>query len=130
MEYQIEELSPVKRSVKVEVPEEEVHAALGATIALYQRQTNMDGFRKGKVPSSIIEGRFKQQIYTEATTDLVNTHINQIMNELRVKPVSKIDYDGGEMERGKPFSYTLSFEVMPEFELPRLRRDRGGRRRA
>ncbi len=118
MEYQIEELSPVKRSVKVEVPEEEVHAALGATIALYQRQTNMDGFRKGKVPSSIIEGRFKQQIYTEATTDLVNTHINQIMNELRVKPVSKIDYDGGEMERGKPFSYTLSFEVMPEFELP------------
>ena len=118
MEYQVEETSPVKRTIKVEVPEEEVHAALGAAIALYQRTAQMDGFRKGKVPASVIEGRFKKQLYAEATTDLVNMHINEIMSELKLTPVSKIDYDGGELERGQAFSYALNFEIMPEFTTP------------
>lgn len=118
MEYQVQELSPVKRAVHVQVPLEEVHAALGAAIALYRRSADMDGFRKGKVPASIIEGRFKNQIYAEATTDLVNLHINEIISELKLQPLSKIDFDGGQLERDKEFSYTLSFEIMPEFQLP------------
>jgi len=118
MEYKVEEISPVKRAVHVSVPEEEVQAALGAAIAMYQRSTNIDGFRKGKVPASVIEGRFKKQIATEATTDLVNVHINQILGELKLQPLSGIDYDGETMERGVPFDYTLKFEVMPEFVLP------------
>ncbi len=118
MEYQVEQPTPVKRTIKVQVPAEEVQASLQTTIALYQRDTQMDGFRKGKVPMSVIEGRFKKQIYTEATTDLVNLHINQIMSELKFTPVSRIDFDGGELARGEDFSYALNFEVMPEFELP------------
>lgn len=118
MEYQVEQPTPVKRTIKVQVPAEEVLASLQTTIALYQRDAQMDGFRKGKVPMSVIEGRFKKQIYTEATTDLVNLHINQIMSEEKFTPVSRIDFDGGELERGEDFSYALNFEVMPEFELP------------
>lgn len=118
MEYQVEQPTPVKRTIKVQVPAEEVLASLQTTIALYQRDAQMDGFRKGKVPMSVIEGRFKKQIYTEATTDLVNLHINQIMSERKFTPVSRIDFDGGELERGEDFSYALNFEVMPEFELP------------
>lgn len=118
MEYQVEDLSPVKRSVRVQVSEEEVYAALGAAIAMYRRSADMDGFRKGKVPSSVIEGRYKKQISAEATQDLVNVHINEIMGELEVNPISKIDFDGGQIERGKAFDYVLTFEVMPEFQLP------------
>ncbi|MEF2231249.1 MAG: trigger factor, partial [Pseudodesulfovibrio sp.] len=36
MEYNVEEISPVKRKITVEVPAEEVNAALTATIALYR----------------------------------------------------------------------------------------------
>lgn len=118
MEYHVEELSPVKRAVHVTVPEDEVQAALSTAVAMYQRSTNIDGFRKGKVPASVIEGRFRKQIATEATTDLVNVHINEIMGELKIQPVSGIDYDGGHLERGEAFKYTLKFEIMPDFELP------------
>ncbi len=118
MEYSVEEVSPVKRTIHVTVPEDEVEAAIGAAVALYGRDMKVDGFRKGKVPSKIIEGRYKKQIYSEATTDLVNLHINEIVGEMGVSPVSRIDYDGGELVRGEPFKYTISFEVMPEFELP------------
>lgn len=118
MEHVTEDLSPVKKKITVTVPVEEVEAALAATLAMYRTSVQLDGFRKGKVPISIIEKRFHDQIYKEATTDLVNVHINEIMGELTSTPVSRIDYDGGELERGKEFVYSISFEVMPEFEIP------------
>ena len=118
MEYTVEDVTSVKRSIKVHVPEDEVHASLAATTAMYRKDVDIKGFRKGKAPTSIIEGKFKKQIVAEATTDLVNLHINEILGELKVSPVSRIDFDGGELEKGQAFDYTISFEVMPEIDLP------------
>lgn len=118
MEYTTEDLSPVKKKVSVTVPVDEVNASLSATIAMYRTSVDLKGFRKGKVPSSVIEGRFKKEVYSEATQDLVNVHINDIVSELNVNPVSRIDFDGGELVRDEEFKYALSFDVMPEFDLP------------
>lgn len=118
MEYKVEDLSPVKKKVAVTVPVEEVEAAIASTIAMYRTNVDLKGFRKGKVPSSVIEGRFRKDIYAEASQELVNVHINEIMGETEANPVSRIDFDGDDFERGKVFEYTLSFEVMPTFELP------------
>lgn len=118
MEYTIEDLSPVKKKVNVTVPVDEVNASLSATIAMYRTKVDLKGFRKGKVPSSVIEGRFHKEVYSEATQDLVNVHINEVMSELDATPVSRIDFDGGELERDTEFAYNISFEVMPAFDLP------------
>jgi trigger factor len=118
MQYVSEDLSPVKKKITVTVPAEEVNAALSATLAMYRTSISLDGFRKGKVPTSIIEKRFHGQVYKEATTDLVNVHINEIIGEGKVTPASRIDYDGGELVRDHDFVYSISFEVLPEFDLP------------
>ncbi|NCD24551.1 MAG: trigger factor [Deltaproteobacteria bacterium] len=118
MEYKVEELSPVKRKVTVDVGVEEVHAALAATVALYRKGADIKGFRKGKVPSSVVESKFRKQIYGEATTDLINYHINEIMGELGLSPLSRIDVDAREMVRDEAFSYSFAFEVAPKFDLP------------
>jgi trigger factor len=118
MEYKVEELSPVKRKVAVEVSVEEVQAALAATVALYRKGAEIKGFRKGKVPSSVVEAKYRKQIYGEATTDLINYHINEILGELKLSPLSRIDVDAKEMEREENFSYSFSFEIAPSFDLP------------
>ncbi len=118
MEYKVEELSPVKRKVAVEVSVEEVHAALAATVALYRKGAEIKGFRKGKVPSSVVEAKFRKQIFGEATTDLINYHINEILGELKLSPLSRIDVDAKEMERDEDYSYSFSFEIAPSFDLP------------
>ncbi len=118
MEYNVEDISPVKKKITVNVPAEEVNASLSATTALYRQQVDIKGFRKGKVPSSVIEGKFKKQIYSEASQELINLHINQIMSEINLEPVSGIEVDAGEMVRGKDFNYSISFEVAPEIDLP------------
>ncbi len=62
MEYNVEELSPVKRKISVEVPAEEANAAISTAIALYRMQADVKGFRKGKVPSTIVESKYRKQI--------------------------------------------------------------------
>lgn len=118
MQYVTEDISPVKKKITVTVPAEEAEAALAATIAMYRTSVTIDGFRKGKVPTGIIEKRFHDQVYKEATTDLVNVHINEIVTENKYRPVSRIDFDGEDIKRGADFVYNISFEVMPDFELP------------
>jgi trigger factor len=118
MQHEVLEPTPVKRTVKIVTPPEEVNSALAVAIALYRKDAVIKGFRKGKVPSSVIEGMFKKKIYEEATNDLINCHINEVINEMQVKPLSRIDVDAGELVRDQPFEYTISFEVAPEFELP------------
>ena len=118
MEYNVEELSPVKRKISVEVPAEEANAAISAAIALYRMQADVKGFRKGKVPSSIVESKFRKQIYGEATTDLINYQINEIMSGLSMQPMSRIDVDAKELVRDEDFNYSIEFEVAPKLDLP------------
>lgn len=121
MEYTVEEISPVKRKITVTVPADEATAAIMATISLYRVNADIKGFRKGKVPSSMVESRYRSQIYQEATTDLVNYQLNEILSEIGVAPLSKLDVDTGEgeLKKGEQFVYSFSFEVAPTIELPK-----------
>jgi trigger factor len=118
MEYTIEQISPVERKVQVTVPAAEVDAALIATTALYRQSADIKGFRKGHVPSSVVEAKYRKQILNEATTDLINYQLNEIMAEMKVVPVSGIDVDSKELEKGVDFAYSITFEMAPEFALP------------
>ena len=118
MEYTVTQITPVKTQVNVNVPAEEANAALATAVALYRSKADIKGFRKGKVPASLIESRFKKEIATEATTDLINVHINQVMGELGKSPMSRIDVGDVTLAKDEPLTYSFSFEHAPDFDLP------------
>lgn len=118
MEYILEDISSVKKKVQITVDPKEVEAAIMAAVALYRTTVQLDGFRKGKVPASVVEKRFHEKIYQEAKQDLVNVHINEVVTELGVTPISSIDFDGKDMVRGEAYVYSIGFELLPTFELP------------
>lgn len=118
MEYKVEELSPVKRKINIQVPVDEVNAALSAAVALYRHRYEIKGFRRGKAPSSVVEGKYRSQIYPEATTDLVNYQLNEALGTLGIMPLSRIDVDAKELVRDQEFNYSVEFEVAPDFALP------------
>lgn len=121
MEYKVEEISPVKRKIAVEVPAEEVNGAIMAGVAMFRMQADVKGFRKGKVPSSVVEAKYRNQIYGEATTDLINYQINEIMSGLSIQPMSRIDVDAKELVRDEDFKYNIEFEVAPKLDLPKYK---------
>jgi len=118
MEYVVEDISPVKKKVNVSLDAEEVNAAIAASVAVYRTSVQLDGFRKGKAPASVVEKRFRDKIYQEAKQDLFNVHINEVLQAGGFAPVSGIELDGGELTRDEALNYSFSFEILPEFEIP------------
>lgn len=118
MEYRVEDVTPVKKRVEVDIPVELVNGALAASLAIARQKVEIKGFRKGKVPTDMIRARFGKELVKEATDDLVNANINEIMNELKTFPLSGIAVDAGMLEEGQPFTYSFSFEVAPKLDLP------------
>jgi trigger factor len=119
VDYKTEDLSPVKKKVVIITEPQEVKAAIMGTVALYKTSVQLDGFRKGKIPASVIEKKFQDKIYEEARQDLINVHINEVMQSLGVNPVSGISLDGPDtLERGKGYAYSIEFEVLPALDLP------------
>ena len=52
----------VTRAIEVTIPEDEVSRAMRSTVKRYQKQARIPGFRAGKVPESLVRGRFAERI--------------------------------------------------------------------
>lgn len=119
MEYSAEDLSPVKKRIVITAEPREVDAAVTGAVALYKTSVRVDGFRRGKAPAPVIERRFRDKIYEEARQDLINAHINEVMQNLGARPLYGVNVDGaGALERGRAYTYSIEFEVLPVFDLP------------
>ena len=119
MKYTVEDISQVKKTAQIHVPASEVDAKINFMIKDLGKDLKLSGFRPGKVPASIVEGRFREQIYRETTGALVNESSAKVVKDLKVTPISEIDYDGPDsVERGKDYEFKVTFEIIPEFELP------------
>jgi trigger factor len=118
MQHVTEDLSPVKKKITVVFPAEEVTAAFSSALSNLRRHVRVNGFRPGKVPPEIIEKRFYDDLRRQVSTKLVEEHIGEIIKSSGFLVLSPIMYAGGLPERGKEFSYSMTFEVLPEFEIP------------
>lgn len=118
MQYTVEDISPVKKTVRVTVPAAEVDATLDKHVARYRQSVVLDGFRKGKAPLALVEKRYAKDIYDEAGSELVNSTMSESLKELDHDPMSGINFDGGDILRGKEYEYSFTYEIMPAFEMP------------
>ncbi|WP_295636369.1 trigger factor [uncultured Mailhella sp.] len=119
MAHSIEVVSPVSRKISVTVPAEEVNAALSAAAREVGASVTLPGFRKGKAPASVIEKRFAGEVISRATETLVERRVADILKEEDLKPLSRLDYEGGQITRGQDLSFSFSFETLPDdIKLP------------
>ncbi len=119
MQYTREDVSTVKKKFTVTVPAREVEAALDESVEKLRGRVALDGFRRGKAPRGMVEAKFKDDVYNEAGSELLSEHYKKILKETGLQPISDFLLDHAKtLCRGADFTYSITFEVMPEFELP------------
>lgn len=118
MEYTAADESPVRKKITIKATPGEVNAALDALVDRYRREARFDGFRQGKAPRDMVEKTFREKIYGEAAQSLYEKQTVEALKELDLKPISHIRLENGEIKRGEPYEYAVSFDVMPEVTLP------------
>jgi len=107
--------------LEVEVPAERVESALQAACVKYQKKAQLPGFRKGKVPLSLVRARFGRAIEGEVIDDLISETYEDAQKQEGINPAGAAKVEGVEYEPGKPLRYKASVEVMPEVTLKEYR---------
>ena len=81
-------------------------------------QFQIDGFRKGKAPRSIIEKRYGQDIFVdEAINNMLQTGYPQSLKDLELDVIDQPRMEFGKMEAGEPVTITVTVAIYPEVEV-------------
>jgi len=115
---QIEELDKWKRKLTITLPQADVESRRAEFLAERAKTTQLDGFRKGKVPTEIIERRYGEAEKIRAIESLLGPAYGEAIRESGIRPVSDpvIEAIDDKPSDGQ-YSFTATVEVRPEIEL-------------
>ncbi|HEY2232787.1 MAG TPA: trigger factor [Candidatus Angelobacter sp.] len=106
-----------KREIEVEIPADVVAKHQEAQVQQYSKQARIPGFRKGKVPASMVRNRFSSEITSDVVEKLVPQYFREAVLKGGYRPVSQPHIYGLEFTPGEPIKFKAAFEVLPEFDL-------------
>ncbi len=119
MKSAVETLSPTRVRLTVEVPFDELADSVESAYKKIASQVTIPGFRKGKVPTRIIDQRVGRGAVLE---EAINGHLPKAyaaaVNESGVRPIGRPEVEVTGLEDGQQFSFTAEVDVRPEFDLP------------
>ena len=119
MQTSVENLSPTKVKLSVHVPFAELDHAFEHAYAAIGKQVNIPGFRKGKVPTSLIDQRFgRGVVLDEAVNHAIPELYEQACVEADLFPVGQPTIEVTAVEDRDHIAFTAEVEIRPNFELP------------
>ena len=110
-------IRPASARSSVEIPADVVAKHQEALVQQYSKQARIPGFRKGKVPASMVRNRFSSEITSDVVEHLVPQYFREAVLKGGFRPVSQPHIYGLEFTPGEPIKFKAAFEVLPEFDL-------------
>ncbi len=97
---------------------EEFEAAVVKAYQASKDQFQIDGFRKGKAPRSIIEKHYGEGVFFEdAINNLFSENYPAAIQELELEVIDAPAADFSEIGKGKPLTITITVPVYPVVEV-------------
>lgn len=122
MKVQIERLDTTKIRLDIEIPSEDVNAALAETCESLRSEVSIPGFRKGRVPVAILKSRFPEYVNSEAVRYLVASAYEDAIDNERLNPLSQPTFtpplDELQVKENEPFTFSATVDIRPNISLP------------
>ncbi len=117
MKTSVETLEGLKRSLTVDLPVDNFNQKVDKILKSMASQVTIDGFRKGKVPVSMVKKRFGGNASSDAVNEIVNETLGDALTEVKLSPASRPSLSKIDTEDKTNFSYTVEFEVFPNIKV-------------
>jgi trigger factor len=117
MQVSVESTGTLERRMTVTVPEEKIANEVEQRLKSMAPRVRIDGFRPGKVPFSVIRGKYANQVRNEVIGDVMQTSFYEAVQQENLKPAGNPTIEPKLMEPGKGLQFDAIFEVMPEIKL-------------
>lgn len=115
------ENSAVKLTVTI--PQKDVAAEYNESVAKYAKNVQIPGFRKGKVPASVLERKYGEMLKADAAGELIEKALGEIFESIDEKP---LPYAQPSMEEApvlditKDLTFTVTYDVFPTVKIEKL----------
>jgi trigger factor len=109
--------NPCKRELTIEVPADVVKDERDKIVARYAKLARVPGFRKGKVPATVVRQRFADEIKSDLVEALVPRYFREETKKQNMAPVSQPHVTDLHLHDNERLKFTVEFEIFPEFEV-------------
>lgn len=120
MQVSVESGNGLERRMTVAIEEDRISEAVEKRLKDMTRTVKMNGFRKGKVPLSVIKQQYGPQVRNEVLGEVVQSSFYEAIQKEDLKPAGLPSIDTKDSKAGEGLEFTATFEVYPEVKLASL----------
>jgi trigger factor len=115
----VENLSPTRVKLAVEVPFDELKSSLDEAYKAIGSQVRVPGFRPGKVPARIIDQRVgRAAVLEEAINKALPKAYSDAVRDSGVKALGQPDIEVTKLEDNEELAFTAEVDVRPDISVP------------
>ena len=120
LQIDLEEQDAWRRRLTVTVPAGSVQTERRKIIQKLGGKLKLPGFRKGKVPSHVVEQRFGAALDQELLDKVIGDAYRQALQVESLEPISEGKVEDVEYKPREDLTFSISFDIQPVIELERL----------
>ena len=118
MKTDVEELSPTRVKLTIEVPFEELEHAFDVTYKSLAKQVRIKGFRPGKAPARLIDRYVgRGAVISEAVNHAVPELYNEAIQKEEIFALGQPDVEVTKLEDNEELAFTAEVDIRPKFEV-------------
>jgi trigger factor len=119
----VEELSPTRVRLTVEVPFDELKPNLDQAYREVGRQVRIPGFRPGHVPRQVLDQRVGRGVVLEqAINEAVPDLYLRAVREAQLSALGQPEFEVTKLDDGAEIAFTAEVDVRPSFDIPDIGR--------
>ncbi|WP_454791022.1 trigger factor [Mycolicibacterium lutetiense] len=119
MKSTVEQLSPTRVRINVEVPFTELEPDFDRAFKSLAQQVRLPGFRPGKAPRKLLEARVgRGAVLEQVVNDALPSRYSEAVEASDVKPLGQPEIEVTKLEDGQELAFTAEVDVRPEITLP------------
>lgn len=119
MKSTVEQLSPTRVRINVEVPFEELKPDFDRAYKALAKQVRIPGFRPGKAPAKLLEARLgRGAVLEQVVNDALPGRYSEAVTTSDVKVIGQPEIEITKIEDGQELAFTAEVDVRPEITLP------------
>jgi trigger factor len=115
----VEQLSPTRVRINVEVPFDELKPSFDRAYRKLAKQVRIPGFRPGKAPARVLESRLgRGVVLDEVVNEAIPAKYMEAVNGGEVRTLGRPDIEVTKIEDGETLAFSAEVDVRPDFTLP------------
>ena len=123
MQVKLNKLNEYTIELKIDIPWETVEPQFNSTLKKFSKKIKIPGFRSGKIPRDRLLKQFQPNIEADFMENNFQKYYLEALQKEKIVPVNKAEIKDVHFHMNKDFNFTAVFEIEPEIQLPKLKKN-------